>query len=179
MPAVRRMWGLLSDGSALEVSESRCHIPKCSKPFLVRVMGSYNMCHFTNFCGVLIPTWPIASSQHAVPDTEHQALYAWHQTESQRQSLDEVEKNSCIALLGKGVHSSLMPSKRCPNLEGICEEPYSQGVGLLRRIRVRAGPAFLQSRQHLPSSGLMMGSCGSRDYEIVTFSLEWSASASS
>lgn len=32
--------GLLSDGSALEVSESQCCVPKCSKPFLVRVMGS-------------------------------------------------------------------------------------------------------------------------------------------
>ena len=119
------------------------------------------MYHFTNFCGVVIPTWPIASSQHVVPDTEHQALYAWHQTESQRQSLDEVEKNSCIALLGKGVHSCLMPSKRCPNLEGICEESCSQGVGLLIRIRVRAGPEVLQSREYLTSGGLMMGSCGS------------------
>lgn len=55
------------------------------------------MYHFTNFCGVVIPTWPIASSQQVVPDTEYQPLYPWHQTESQRQGLDEVEKNSCIA----------------------------------------------------------------------------------
>ena len=58
--------------------------------------------------------------------------------------LDEVEKNSFIALPGKGGHSRLMPLKTvCPNLEGFGEEFYSNGsrVGLLIRIRVCAGPA--------------------------------------
>ena len=40
----------------------------------------------------------------------------WYQTESCRQSLGKVEKNSYIALPGNGGHSGLMPSRRCPNL---------------------------------------------------------------
>ena len=68
--------------------------------------------------------------------------------------LDEVEQNSFIALPGKGAHSGLMPSKLCIPTQGACEESYSQGVGLLIRIRVPAGPAFLQSRDHLASGGI-------------------------
>ena len=43
----------------------------------------------------------------------------------------------------------------------VCDKSYSQGAGLTIRIRVPAGPAFLQSRDHLVSGGLMMGFCGS------------------
>ena len=48
-------------------------------------------------------------------------------------------------------------------LRVIGEEFNSNGsrVGLLIRIRVRAGPEVLQSREYLTSGGLMMGSCGS------------------
>ena len=58
----------------------------------------------------------------------------------------EVEKNSFIALPGKGGHSGFNPSKTvCPNLGGFGEEFYSNGSRevLLIRIRVCAGPAFL------------------------------------
>ena len=60
--------------------------------------------------------------------------------------LGEVEKNSFIALPGKGGHSGLVPSKTvCLNPRGFGEEFYSSGsrVGLLIRVRVRAGPALL------------------------------------
>ena len=56
------------------------------------------------------------------------------------------EKNNVIALPGKGGHNRLMPLKTvCPNLGGFGEEFYSNDsrVGLLIRIRVCAGPAFL------------------------------------
>ena len=54
--------------------------------------------------------------------------------------LGEVEKNSFIALPGKGGHSGLMPSKT------VCPNPiYSNGsrVGLLISIRVCAGTVVL------------------------------------
>ena len=60
--------------------------------------------------------------------------------------LGKVERNSSIALSGKGVHCELVPLKTvCPHREGYGEEFYSNGsrVGLLIRIRVCAGPAFL------------------------------------
>ena len=60
--------------------------------------------------------------------------------------LDEVEKNSFIALPGKGGHSRLMPLKTvCPNPGRFGEGFYSNGsrAGLLIRIRVCAGPALL------------------------------------
>ena len=59
--------------------------------------------------------------------------------------LDEVEKNSFIALSGKGGHSRLMPLRTvCPHLGGSGEEFYSNSsrAGLLIRIKVCAGPAF-------------------------------------
>ena len=55
--------------------------------------------------------------------------------------MGEVEKNSFIALPGRGGHSGLMPLKTVyPNLGGYGEEFYSNGsrVGLLIRIRVCA-----------------------------------------
>ena len=62
----------------------------------------------------------------------------------------EAEKNNFVALPGRGGHSRLVPSKLCvPTRGGVGggfgEEFYSSGsrVGLLRRIRVCAGPAFL------------------------------------
>ena len=49
--------------------------------------------------------------------------------------LDDIEKNSFIALLGKGKHSWLLPQEMmCPNLGGFDEEFYSnesRWVGLL------------------------------------------------
>ena len=60
--------------------------------------------------------------------------------------LGEVEKNSFIVLLGKRGYSGLVPQKLCvPPPGGFGEELYSNGsrVGLLIRIRVRAGPALL------------------------------------
>ena len=60
--------------------------------------------------------------------------------------LGEVEKNSFIALPGKGGHSGLMPLKTmCPNPGGFGEEFDSSGsrAGLLIRIRVCAEPTFL------------------------------------
>ena len=60
--------------------------------------------------------------------------------------LGEVEKNSFIALPGKGGNSRLMPLKiACPNPGGFGENFYSNGsrAGLLIRIRVCAGPALL------------------------------------
>ena len=60
--------------------------------------------------------------------------------------LGEVEKNSIIALPGKGGHSGLVPWKTvCPNPGGFGEEFYSSGwrMELLIRIKVCAGPALL------------------------------------
>ena len=55
--------------------------------------------------------------------------------------LDEVQKNSLIALPGKGGHSGLM----CPNPGGFGEEFYSSSsrIGWLIRVRVCAGPIVL------------------------------------
>ena len=50
--------------------------------------------------------------------------------------LGEVEKNSFVALPGRGGHSRLLPSKTmCPNLGGFIEKFYSSSlrVGLLTR----------------------------------------------
>ena len=52
-------------------------------------------------------------------------------------ALGEVEKNSFIALPGKGGHSRLLPSKTmCPNPGEFGEEFYGNGsrVGLLIRL---------------------------------------------
>ena len=62
--------------------------------------------------------------------------------------LREVEKNSFIALPGKGGHSGWCPEKLyVPTREDLVRsfKFYSNGsrVGLLIRIRVCAGPAFL------------------------------------
>ena len=60
--------------------------------------------------------------------------------------LSEVEKNSFIALPGKGGHSGLVPSKIvCPNLEGFGEVFHRNGsrAGLLIRISVHIGTGFL------------------------------------
>ena len=57
-----------------------------------------------------------------------------------------VEKNSFIALPGKGVHSRVLALKTMyPHLGGFGEKFYSKGsrVGLLRRIGVYAGLAPL------------------------------------
>ena len=62
--------------------------------------------------------------------------------------LGEAEKNSFIALPGRGRDSRLLPSKTVgPNPGGFSEEFYSYGSrpGLLVRIRVCAGPALLSS----------------------------------
>ena len=60
--------------------------------------------------------------------------------------LAEVEKNSFIALPGKGGHRGLVPLKTvCPTLGRFGEGFYSNGsrVELLVRIGVCAGPTFL------------------------------------
>ena len=61
----------------------------------------------------------------------------------------EVEKNSFIALPGKGGHSGLVPSKNCVSQPGgwggFGKEFYSNSsrAGLLIRVRVCEGPALL------------------------------------
>lgn len=73
----------------------------------------------------------------------------------------EVEK-SFIALPGKGGHRRLMPSKLgVPTLgwgKGFGEEFDSRAsrAVLLMRIKVFAGPGFLQSRGHLASGSLKL-----------------------
>ena len=61
--------------------------------------------------------------------------------------LGEVEKNSFVALPGKGRHSRLLPQNiMCPYMGGFGEEFYSNSsrVGLLiRGVCVCAGPARL------------------------------------
>ena len=62
--------------------------------------------------------------------------------------MGEVEKQSFIALPGKGGHTGFVPSQVVyPSLGGVGEEFYSDGsrVGLLIRIRVCEGPALLKS----------------------------------
>ena len=77
--------------------------------------------------------------------------------------MGELEKNSFIVLPGTRGYRGLMPSKLCvPAQQGRGrEKSYSQGAGLLIRIRVLTGPAFLQRRNYLVSSGFVMGFCGS------------------
>ena len=77
--------------------------------------------------------------------------------------MGELEKNSFIVLPGTRGYHGLMPSKLCvPAQQGRGrEKSYSQGAGLLIRIRVLTGPAFLQRRDYLVSSGFVMGFCGS------------------
>ena len=68
--------------------------------------------------------------------------------------LGEVEKNSFIALPGKGGHSGPMPLKTvCPDLGGFGEEFYSNGsrAGWLIRIRVQGLQSF-----NLASGDLLM-----------------------
>ena len=64
--------------------------------------------------------------------------------------LGEVEKNSFIALPGKGGHSRLVPLKiMCHRLRGFGKEFHSKRsrVGLLVEIRLYARPALLVSPQ--------------------------------
>ena len=56
-----------------------------------------------------------------------------------------VGKDNFTALPGKGGHSGLMPSKPCVPTWGVGGKSYSRGAGLLIRVRMCAGPAFLQS----------------------------------
>ena len=78
-------------------------------------------------------------------------------------------------------HSSVLAWKRANDLKTVCPIPRElvvnflvmvQGARLLKRIRVHAGPAFLQYTDHLASCGLMRGFCGSQGYQTLTFSLE-------
>ena len=69
--------------------------------------------------------------------------------------LGEVEKNSFIALPGKGGHSRLLPWKTmCPRLRGFGEEFYSNHsrVGLLVRSESVQGPLSFS----LTSGGLLI-----------------------
>ena len=58
----------------------------------------------------------------------------------------------------------MIPSKLCVPTQGVCEESYNQGVGLLIKVRVHAETAFLQFRNHLASGGFVMGFCGFQGY---------------
>ena len=85
--------------------------------------------------------------------------------------LGEVEKNSFIALPGKGGHSRLLPQNTvCPNLGGLDEEFYSSGsrVGLLIRLECVQGLHSFNPT----SGGLQISFSGSQGYQTVTFSLE-------
>ena len=104
-------------------------------------------------------------------DAETRPLCTGAESNLRDRILGETKKNSFIALPGKGGHSGLMPSKLCvPTQGGFGEEFYNSisRAGLLRRIRVCVGPAFL----YLASGGLLMSFCGSRGYPTLTFSLE-------
>ena len=59
--------------------------------------------------------------------------------------LGEVEKNTFIVLSGKEGHGRANGSKLYPNPEGFCGEFYNNDLraGLLIRLRVYVGPAFL------------------------------------
>ena len=61
--------------------------------------------------------------------------------------LNETEKNSFIAIQGKGGHRGLVPSERCVPTHGDLVSSFIAvfRVGLLVRTRVCAGPAFLSS----------------------------------
>ena len=74
--------------------------------------------------------------------------------------LGEVEKNSFIALTGKGGHSRLLPLKTvCPKPGGFGEEFYSSssGMGLLIRLRCVQGLYFF----NLAAGNLLMSFSGS------------------
>ena len=89
-----------------------------------------------------------------------------------RQSLGEVEKNTLIALPGKGGHSRLMPSKLCvPTWEDLVRSFIAmvQGQGCWQGLWCVQG---LQSF-NLASGGLLMSFYASQGYQTVTFSLEW------
>ena len=69
-------------------------------------------------------------------------------------SLGVIEKDNFVSLLGKGGHSGLMSSKLCVPAWGmVCEKSSRQEADLLTRIRVCAGPAFIQSRYRLAFGG--------------------------
>ena len=71
--------------------------------------------------------------------TKTQPLYTHAEWNLEDRVLGKVEKNSFIALPGKGGHSALIPLKTVsPIPEGFCEEFYSNGskAGLLVRNRV-------------------------------------------
>ena len=85
--------------------------------------------------------------------------------------LCEVERNSFIALPGKGGHSGLMPLKMvCPHPLGF-DEFHNKGsrVGLVIRLGCVQG---LHSFG-LASGGLLMSFSDSQGYHTTTFSLEW------
>ena len=68
-----------------------------------------------------------------------QPLYTHTEWNIEDRVWGKVEKNSFIALPGKGGHSALIPLKTVsPSLEGFCEEFYSNGSreGLLVSSRV-------------------------------------------
>ena len=78
--------------------------------------------------------------------------------------MGEAERNSFIALPGKGgpqQDNALKTVCPSPGKGGVLRSliVIVQGAGLLIRIRVRAGPAFLPSRDHLETirTGLVMG----------------------
>ena len=92
--------------------------------------------------------------------------------------LGEVERNSFIALLGRGGHSGLMPTRLvCPALEGVVWSltvSKEQGVVSLRTLFWLVGGEVIGSRHHQPSGSIWSGVCvlvGSMQLTSPTFHL--------
>ena len=105
-------------------------------------------------------------------DTENWPLYTGTELNLRDRVWVKWKRVALLLCQAKGPQQ-LMPSKLCVPTWGFCEESYSQGVGLLIRIMVPAGPAFLKSTDHLASGGFMMDFCDSGSCRTVTFIMEW------
>ena len=76
-----------------------------------------------SYIGILIPTVDAESLVKLMPKTE--PLCTSTKLNLRDRVLGKVEKNSFIALPGKGGHRGLMPSKLCLHLEGIIRSEWS------------------------------------------------------
>ena len=84
--------------------------------------------------------------------------------------LGEVEKNSSIALPGKGGHSWLLPLKTvCPNLGGFGEDFYSNSSGV--SLPIRLGCVQDLHSFNLVSGHLLMSFYGS--FNLASAGLLW------
>ena len=82
--------------------------------------------------------------------------------------LREAETNSCIALPGKGGHSGILPSKRCPNPGELDGEFYSNGS--MVRLLIRLGCV-----QDLHCSNLVSGNLLDELLWFLYSALRWSS----